>query len=184
MLASKSQAQMRVHRATVLASLAIAMLTCQQAASADPGEGDPARSAFARTASFTIPAVTLTFSAPLVQVPAGKRYVIELVTLSCSMPLQGASGISAVLNVGQRVAGGSVSTQAFPIFVQAVDGPEDREHFAGTLAARMYADDTTGGPSDVSLTVTRASNIFAVSAWTCTFAISGYLVSLHNEGGD
>jgi hypothetical protein len=189
MSVSKSQARMRLHRTTAFASLAITVLTYQQAASADPREGDPANAAFANAASFTIPAGSLTFSAPLTQVPIGKRYVIELVSLACSTP-PGEFISSAVLNVGQRVPGGanSFSTQAFSISLQNQGneqaGTVDQggmEHFVGTLAARVYADDITGSPSDVLLNVTRSSTY---SATNCAVSFSGYLVSLHSERSD
>jgi hypothetical protein len=186
---SKSQARLRVHRTTAIASLAIAGLTYQQAANAAPGEGDPATAAFGNAASFTIPAGSLTFSAPLAQVPIGKRYVIELVSLACSTP-QGEFISSAVLNVGQKVPSGanSFSTQAFSISLQSQGneqgGAVDQggmEHFVGTLAARVYADDITGSPSDVLLNVTRSTTY---SATNCVVSFSGYLLSLHSERSD
>ena len=164
-LAARCEPHMRLCRTAAFVALAIAVLTSHQAAWAEPGDGDPAKAAFGNTVRFTAPmhSSSSKFSIPLAQVPSGKRYVIELVSISCSA--QG--GVSpAVLTVGQRaLSGDSVSTQSFTIPL-------------GTLAVRMYADDITGSPSDVLLTMTH-DTFFPVE---CTASISGYLVSLHGEG--
>ena len=178
-----SIAPVRVRRRVALASLAIAVVGFHQAARAD-GE-DPALAAFGNTANFAFSPGTFTVTAPLTQVPAGKRYVIELLSLSCRM--SGGQFISsAILTVGQKLPGGAVSTQGFPILLQH-QGPDDdadqtnHEHYVGTLAARVYADDIAGSPSDVLLHVTRTG---ALTPAGCTASFSGYLVNLRGDGRD
>lgn len=172
----------RMCRTTALASLAIATLTYQPAANA---EGDPARTAFGNTVSFGFASGSFTVSVPLAQVPVGKRYVIELVSLSCALP-GGQYISSAVLHVGQRLPDGATSKQAFSIsVVDQLAGNSDlaeKSHFVGTVAARMYADDIAGSPSDFTLSLTR-TNTFGTSA-DCTVSFSGYLVSVHGEPND
>lgn len=125
-----------------------------------------------------MPAGHATVMVPLAQVPTGKRYVIELVTLSCTVPL-GSSVSAAVLQVGQNPPNGanSPSTQLFSIPLQSQGGdPNGNSVFVGTLAARMYADDITGTPSDLSVSVTQVAAF--LGPLNCRVAFSGYLLSL------
>jgi len=163
-----SKLHTRIRRSTALASVVIAALAFHQAAYADLGD-EPARAAFGHWTSFAIPRGTSTVSVPLAQVPLGKRYVIELVSLTCT---PGGAIPSAVLTVGQKnpTEADALSKQAFSIPFQ-----DQGESLLGTLVARIYADDLTGSPSDVLLRVTNRDTSFPMS---CAVSISGYLVSL------
>jgi hypothetical protein len=175
MLVSKIEARTGVRRTIGVVSLAIATLSYQHGVYAE--EGDPAKAAFGNSAGFTIPAGSPTFFAALMQVPVGKRYVIELVSLACTAPV-GTFVSSAVLEVAQNVPsfGNPFSTQGFHIALQS-QGTDQAgiQYFVGNLVARMYADDVFRSPNDVFLIVNQSNT---ASATNCSVSFSGYLVSL------
>jgi hypothetical protein len=138
---------------------------------------DPAKTAFFATSSAVVPATGGSVGATTVGitlVPAGQRLVIETVSVNCDVQGGGAGPFYVKVQTSQTgfVAGGL----NVPLQSQGNDGlgAAGLSYFAGSMAAKLYADHLqTGGSTDVEA-------IFYIPAHTgstgCAFSLSGYLV--------
>jgi hypothetical protein len=136
---------------------------------------NPARTPFQASAPIALdPPFAGVFGTPLYEVPAGKRAVVEYASVRCSSPA-GNPMTQAVVQVTELLEGGGSISRSFeiPIAFQGTDafsGPL----YIGGLGMRLYSD---RGPSGGGITA-GASRASGSGSGSCSFAISGHLVTL------
>jgi hypothetical protein len=128
---------------------------------------NPARQPFRRSISITLPeGLTFTATNPVINPPAGKRLVIDAISVSGNIP----SGQKYTCSLDLRNEFGDVVFDLnVPLTLQATFGPFDT--YQGNTTSRVYLD-----PSDnVAFDVFRTS---AASVATIRVSFSGYFVDV------
>jgi hypothetical protein len=111
----------------------------------------------------------------LAQIPAGQRYVIETVSIICSLPT-GTVLTAVQLQFFVPTSPVSAVGVGFPVTMQKQGSVGGFDYYVGSLNSRIYADAIFNSVTSVtaSLTVAPAINL----SFTCSSGTSGYFVPL------